>query len=430
MNYPEILDSYNVPNGKDGLSLPWTEGDKTDPPARVIESFPGSDDRAHRAKVRALFEIRLGLYGIKPYGTRQPEDVSPRIVRLVERSYASMFASRHEGQGSRCVPKPPPLSSETVLAALGVFHATETPDGEVGVVEVLLPGLATMPWTGVEHCLAWASRSDAKIPPGGGIIIDVLRQARKGMNNGMAIGPLARMIEDLLEKGDNEAKNRVGRSLLPGAERLVPRVAVSEGWAQVEIAVASPTVAHRARCRQPTVKAGDSGSLLRYPHRWAVDKRIFGVRRREKGGTILIDHSGSMQLDGPEIASVLAKAPAATIAAYAGPRLGESGRLVILAKLGRTYCGSLGRRDLELGYGNEVDGPCLEWLGRQARPRLWVSDGEVTAKGDMYNTDCTNEAGLLRRRFRIARVPSMVFLMRQEGLGAIFRRHYVDSASV
>jgi undecaprenyl pyrophosphate synthase len=37
--------------------------------------------------------------------------------------------------------------------------------------------------------------------------------------------------------------------------------------------------------------------------------------------------------------------------------------------------------------GNIVDGPALEWLSHQPRPRVWVSDTQVTGVHDMGSTE-------------------------------------------
>jgi hypothetical protein len=99
-------------------------------------------------------------------------------------------------------------------------------------------------------------------------------------------------------------------------------------------------------------------------------------QKRPGGGTVLIDQSGSMNLDPDQVMELIAAFPAVTVATYAGS--GSTGRLVVIARDGR-------RADPDHCYlpegGNVVDGPALDWLNSQAAPRIWVSDGLVTGAG-------------------------------------------------
>ena len=130
--------------------------------------------------------------------------------------------------------------------------------------------------------------------------------------------------------------------------------------------------------RRGKYRSADSGCQLRYIHRWwGGDKRVFGVKRKTEGGTVLFDVSGSMGLTMEEVHSMLKAVPALTVAMYSGQ--GNMGVLTLLAYKGRRVKeipdeGMLG--------GNVVDGPALVWLSQQVRPRLWVSDGYVTGPMD------------------------------------------------
>jgi hypothetical protein len=72
------------------------------------------------------------------------------------------------------------------------------------------------------------------------------------------------------------------------------------------------------------------------------------------------------------------RAPAATIAAYGGNY--DDGPLRILAVNGK-IADPKGEA-YTLPGGNVVDGPALQWLALQDRPRIWVCDGNVTGIGD------------------------------------------------
>jgi hypothetical protein len=134
-------------------------------------------------------------------------------------------------------------------------------------------------------------------------------------------------------------------------------------------------------------RATSEGSFPRYLHRWPLDRAIFRRRAPVRGGTVLIDTSGSMSLDAAGVDSILrASSGAALVAIYSGTD--KAGELRIVARDGRRA----DAKDLvPFGRGNIVDEPALEWLAHQGGPRLWISDGGVTGVGD------TTSAALQRR---------------------------------
>ena len=56
------------------------------------------------------------------------------------------------------------------------------------------------------------------------------------------------------------------------------------------------------------------------------------------------------------------------------------------------------------GNGNIVDGPALDWLGKQPGPRVWVSDGFVTGVNDTTSVDLGAAAQVTCNRGSIRRV--------------------------
>lgn len=134
----------------------------------------------------------------------------------------------------------------------------------------------------------------------------------------------------------------------------------------------------------------EEGSHLAYPHRWAVDRGVFARRRRVKKkfvpeGAVLIDVSGSMSWDVAALTRMIETLPAGTVAIYSGNVKG--GHLTIIAAEG--YRVDLENHPLETLGGNGIDGPALEWLGNQAEPRIWLSDG--MAWGNRHMTVDTQE---------------------------------------
>lgn len=121
-------------------------------------------------------------------------------------------------------------------------------------------------------------------------------------------------------------------------------------------------------------RPSDAGAVPRRMERWATDQAVFATRGRQRGGTILLDGSGSMSLSTTQIEDCLKGAPAAMVAVYSGA--GPKGTLTILAQRGKRV-----RTIPARCSGNVVDGPALRWLVEQRAPRVWVSDGGITARG-------------------------------------------------
>jgi hypothetical protein len=172
-------------------------------------------------------------------------------------------------------------------------------------------------------------------------------------------------------------------------------------------------------------KPGFIGAF-KFPHRADLrfgDGRAFAHKKRELGGTILLDCSGSMSLSAEEINDLMEGAPAGKIACYAETgyltpamqqeaeqsnsywdRHSESGILIVAAEKGRAMHHYPLRE--ALGCNNLVDGMALRWLAQQKGPRIWVSDGGVTGiygHGDKLKQDAFNVV----RRGRIKHVATI-----------------------
>ena len=150
-------------------------------------------------------------------------------------------------------------------------------------------------------------------------------------------------------------------------------------------------------------RATDEGSYPRQLHRLLIDGKIFRHTRRGKGGSVLIDASGSMQLDNEAIQKILNAAPGCVVAVYSGNT--HDGILRVLAQDGRQvdkqYIGA------PAGGANVVDGPALQWLSKQAKPRIWVSDGQVTGVNDRMSAINSLECVGITRRHQIAQEKNM-----------------------
>lgn len=130
------------------------------------------------------------------------------------------------------------------------------------------------------------------------------------------------------------------------------------------------------------------------------DGKIFRekTRRKNEFGTILIDCSGSMALDEEDILSIITSKPRCKIAIYAGKDDGDYGVLRVIANNGRFT------ENVSLGLGgNVVDGPCLRWLMKQNKPRIWISDGQVTGIRDCATYYLDRESKALLKFGKITR---------------------------
>jgi hypothetical protein len=172
-----------------------------------------------------------------------------------------------------------------------------------------------------------------------------------------------------------------------------------------EMIISEPTlpVTCKVAPRASSLRARREGSLIRNPNRWFSDRAIFRGRARfSGGGTVLIDVSSSMKLDAAGVDRILHKAPSATLIAIYSGNDGK-GELRIVARGGRRV-GASGL--IPFGPGNLIDLPALNWLAKQAAPRLWLSDGRVTGVHDWASSLLTRQCEGVCRRFAIRRVES------------------------
>lgn len=150
-------------------------------------------------------------------------------------------------------------------------------------------------------------------------------------------------------------------------------------------------------------RAAVSGTVMRYPGRLLSDdlQRAFTHTRSVHGGVIVIDQSGSMDIDEIEMAALLRQAPDSLVIGYSHrPGAGEAvANAWILARRG-----VVAKVCPRGNVGNGVDGPVLEWAitnRRQREPLIWVSDGQVTDSHDHPDEGLTTVCAQLVLRHRI-----------------------------
>ncbi len=157
----------------------------------------------------------------------------------------------------------------------------------------------------------------------------------------------------------------------------------------------------------PRRRPSTTGTVLAYPGRLLVDeqRRAFVRKTSSGGGVVVIDQSGSMDLDPVALEELLRRAPHALVVGYShrpGDR-GTSPNAWILCNRG-----SVAKRYPPGNVGNGVDGPALRWALAHRRgdePLVWVTDGQVTDSHDHPDAELTRECALLVRahRMRLAR---------------------------
>ncbi|MGB7104748.1 MAG: hypothetical protein WBD82_09145, partial [Acidimicrobiales bacterium] len=150
-------------------------------------------------------------------------------------------------------------------------------------------------------------------------------------------------------------------------------------------------------------RATTTGRNLRFPGRLITDdhRRAFGDRVARRGGVVVVDQSGSMDVDHNSLQQLLRRAPHALVVGYShrpGDR-GSAANAWLLCDRGNSATtwptGNVG---------NGVDGPVLRWALAQRRasePFIWVSDGQVTDSHDHPDEHLTIECAELVRHHRI-----------------------------
>jgi hypothetical protein len=220
-------------------------------------------------------------------------------------------------------------------------------------------------------------------------------------NVGPAAAYFRRRLTDAQDIPPGQRGNGSGRPSKRGNPSLT--------WGRLETLPALPMTEHAsATAAQRRTLAVPAGSRLGAIRRSLTDGRCYRrtVQRLAKGGTVLIDTSGSMNLEPEQVHAVLAVLPAATVAVYSGK--GASGSVSIIAKDGKcASAAAIKRRIDDAGPGNIVDGPALRWLAAQAEPRLWVCDGIVTGCHDAAAAHLDDEAAAIAARARVVRLDDM-----------------------
>ncbi|HUX04618.1 MAG TPA: hypothetical protein VMV53_06900 [Acidimicrobiales bacterium] len=206
---------------------------------------------------------------------------------------------------------------------------------------------------------------------------------------------LARMLTQAMaarSPQDPAALRQFRRSLEPGGRRA-PTGRFADLQLDEGAAMVSRTRSGGVRRRRPAA----SGTVMRYPGRLLSDpqRRAFVERARRFGGVVVIDQSGSMDIDVDELARLMRHAPNALVIGYShrpGDR-GSTPNAWVLAERG-----GVAAEPRTGNVGNGVDGPVLRWALNQRQDRepvLWVTDGQVTDSHDHPDEALTGECAHL-----------------------------------
>jgi hypothetical protein len=219
--------------------------------------------------------------------------------------------------------------------------------------------------------------------------------------------PIARVLTTAMgaQVPTDAADNRLfRRSLEPGARRPATGHFADLVWAtQPEF----EGIDRRGSIRR--AKPSNSGVHVQYPSRLLTDtkKRVFAKKAHASGGIVVIDQSGSMDVNQQELRAFARTHPRATLIGYShtpGDIKGTPNAWILASN------GKVATTSPDGNIGNGVDGPILRWALRQRignEPIVWVCDGQVTDSNDHPGQVLTTECAQLVVKNRITMVRTL-----------------------
>jgi len=210
--------------------------------------------------------------------------------------------------------------------------------------------------------------------------------------------------EALCDKADRYAKKKGARQVpnFPEAQELELKEALEGVVMDIrscKLEVYKPFIHSRRKAPEYV------GAVPKHMERLPFDGQVFERKMRGKGGTVLIDNSGSMSLSETELEKLIRFAPAVMTGVYHGDKDTNHGILWIVSAHGRMAGPEEIHKIEEVDYHyNIVDVPALDWLTKQRPPRIWVSDGGVTGKNHNQYPIIPKQCMYLCLRYGIIRV--------------------------
>jgi len=198
--------------------------------------------------------------------------------------------------------------------------------------------------------------------------------------NGLAEA-LDRLRPPDAEAGDGEEGDSEEGDTEEASSGKPKQTAGDDLWGEMRIVDCNKPVRCVPRARRR--KRSDEGDCIRDVARAFTDGVAFDKKRRvQSRDVLLIDASGSMEVDLDEVEEAVRVSPDGIVACYdSDPSSDTRGKLQILAARGMR-CTAL---DMErIGFRNVVDLPALRWALDQARGGgkiTWITDGSVGGRG-------------------------------------------------
>ena len=217
--------------------------------------------------------------------------------------------------------------------------------------------------------------------------------------------PLAIAIDQMFQYESKEEEGNKGNDLqlVNGASKR-DFLLGSEMWETMimgSTTLTEPTASFISKRRRPAM----TGKFPSRPDRMLTDpeRRIFRETVRSRGGVVGFDCSGSMGVSHEVVRDAVKQFAGATVLVYSHVSRGKPNAWVV-AKNGRMIS-EAEFDELPLHHGNGIDAPALRWALRQRRSNkdfvLWVSDGQVTGRGDTMREDLVEECAHLSLRHNI-----------------------------
>ena len=143
--------------------------------------------------------------------------------------------------------------------------------------------------------------------------------------------------------------------------------------------VIEPSLEERMQVTYNT-RPSDEGAVPRFMHNWC-NGNIFGERKKfhNETTTILVDMSGSMNLQKEQVVELLSKIKSCKVAHYHGNSASKEGEgEIVVVGHNAKYTKDIRRK----WAGNVIDYPSLKWLAGHKGRKVWISDALVTGMYD------------------------------------------------
>ena len=370
---------------------------------RILEVPLGRDATSRVVRAHELMHARVSPHLFEHHGAL--DEMAPRALECAEELRVNTMIERlhfdvallHDGSeksGARRIAESGDWSEAVcfLMAVLGTGGEKAFLTGIRQIAPTWMPGLRAVRKRALAVMAGFDSAS-----------LGATRLNEEGLPSGYANSTvvLARILTQSMDArapSTAEELRAFRRSLEPGGRR-----APTGRFAALcfdDAVTMSPRV-RSAGVRR--ARASTSGPSMRYPSRLLTDdrKRAFSQRSTWHGGIVIIDQSGSMDIEDETLSGLLRRAPSALVLGYSH-RPGDNGstpNVWILADRG-----SVATHIRPGNIGNGVDGAVLAWALRQRRgvePIVWVTDGQVTDSHDHPDASLSVACAEMVRRHRI-----------------------------